>query len=61
MIFFVGVPILWTLGIILAVVGAILARAGSNGRQIGGRAHCKPGPAVSISITPNLVPANHSI
>jgi hypothetical protein len=37
--FFVGVPILWTLGIILAVVGAILALAGSSGRQIGGRAH----------------------
>jgi hypothetical protein len=37
--FFAGVPILWTLGIVLAVVGAILALAGGTGRQIGGRAH----------------------
>jgi hypothetical protein len=37
--FFVGVPALWTVGIILAVVGAVLALAGSSGRQIGGRAH----------------------
>lgn len=37
--FFVGVPVLWTIGIILAVVGVVLALAGSSGRQIGGRAH----------------------
>jgi hypothetical protein len=37
--FFAGIPILWTLGIILAVVGAILAVAGAGGRRIGGRAH----------------------
>jgi hypothetical protein len=37
--FFAGIPILWTLGIILAVVGAVLAVAGTTGRRIGGRAH----------------------
>ncbi|MEO6886423.1 MAG: hypothetical protein ABI232_09095 [Jatrophihabitantaceae bacterium] len=37
--FIFGVPILWTLGIILALVGAVLALAGSSGRRIGGRAH----------------------
>lgn len=37
--FVAGIPILWTLGIILALVGAVLALAGSSGRQIGRRAH----------------------
>ena len=37
--FLAGVPILWTLGILLALVGAVLALAGSSGRRIGGRAH----------------------
>ncbi|HJP80534.1 MAG TPA: hypothetical protein VJ914_40055 [Pseudonocardiaceae bacterium] len=37
--FLVGIPILWTIGIILAVVGAGLAIAGGTGRRIGGRAH----------------------
>ncbi|MCW2497913.1 hypothetical protein [Jatrophihabitans sp.] len=37
--FFAGVPILWTLGLILAVVGVILAVAGGTGRRVGGRAH----------------------
>ena len=37
--FVVGIPILWTLGVILAVVGVILALAGSMGHAIGGRAH----------------------
>jgi hypothetical protein len=36
---FVGIPILWTIGIVLAVVGLVLAVAGSSGRQIGGRTH----------------------
>ncbi|MGH3669701.1 MAG: DUF6131 family protein [Pseudonocardiaceae bacterium] len=30
---------LWTLGIILVVVGAILALIGMSGRAIGGRRH----------------------
>ncbi|HEY3710154.1 MAG TPA: hypothetical protein VGL64_12315 [Amycolatopsis sp.] len=37
--FLAGIPVLWTLGIILAAAGAVLAVAGSTGRRIGGRAH----------------------
>ncbi|WP_156096630.1 hypothetical protein [Amycolatopsis jejuensis] len=37
--FVVGIPVLWTIGIILAVAGAVLAVAGATGRRIGGRAH----------------------
>lgn len=38
--FLLGVPILWTLGIILVVVGAILILAGAGGRAgVGGRRH----------------------
>lgn len=33
------VPILWTLGIILVVIGAVLWLLGSTGRAIGPRAH----------------------
>ncbi len=35
----VGVPILWTLGILLLVVGLVLLLMGRAGRQVGGRAH----------------------
>jgi hypothetical protein len=34
-----GIPILWTIGVILAIVGAVLMVMGSTGRQIGGRRH----------------------
>ncbi len=34
-----GIPILWTLGIIVLVVGLILMLLGSTGRRVGGRAH----------------------
>lgn len=37
--FFLGVPILWTLGIVLLVIGAVLAIAGAAGRPLGSRAH----------------------
>lgn len=37
--FVAHIPILWTIGIILLIVGAVLAIAGSLGRQIGGRRH----------------------
>lgn len=37
--FIAKVAIIWTLGIILVVVGAVLALLGMGGRQIGGRAH----------------------
>ena len=34
-----GIPILWTIGIILAAIGLVLLLVGSTGRRIGGRAH----------------------
>ena len=34
-----GVPILWTLGIIVLVIGLVLMVLGSTGRAIGGRRH----------------------
>jgi hypothetical protein len=37
--FLAHVPILWSLGIIVLVVGAILALLGGAGREIGGRRH----------------------
>jgi len=37
--FLFGIPVLWTIGIVLAVAGAILAVVGGTGRRIGGRAH----------------------
>jgi len=35
--FVAKIPIVWTIGIILIVVGAVLAIAGYAGRQVGGR------------------------
>ena len=35
--FFLGVPILWTIGIILIIVGVVLMILGSAGRPVGGR------------------------
>jgi hypothetical protein len=37
--FLFHVPIIWTLGIIAIVVGAILALVGVAGREVGGRRH----------------------
>ena len=37
--FVLGVPLLWTVGMILLVVGLVLALAGAAGREIGGRRH----------------------
>jgi uncharacterized protein DUF6131 len=37
--FIAKIAILWTLGIILIVVGALLALLGGMGRAIGGRRH----------------------
>jgi len=37
--FLFGIPILWTVGIVLLVIGAILYVLGSTGRQVGGRRH----------------------
>jgi hypothetical protein len=37
--FLLGIPILWTVGIVVAVIGVILLVLGSTGRQVGGRRH----------------------
>ncbi|GAA0530936.1 hypothetical protein GCM10011581_28280 [Saccharopolyspora subtropica] len=37
--FLFNISILWTLGIVVLVVGAALAIAGSTGHAIGGRRH----------------------
>jgi hypothetical protein len=37
--FIASIPILWTLGIIVLIVGLILVLMGSTGRAIGGRRH----------------------
>jgi hypothetical protein len=37
--FLLGVPILWTVGVALVVIGAVLWILGSAGREIGGRRH----------------------
>jgi hypothetical protein len=37
--FVFGISILWTIGIILLVVGAVLYLLGATGRAIGGRRH----------------------
>ncbi|MFE9789952.1 DUF6131 family protein [Nocardia salmonicida] len=37
--FLTGISILWTIGIVLIVIGAILFLLGSTGRAVGGRKH----------------------
>ncbi|MDQ2738022.1 MAG: DUF6131 family protein [Actinomycetota bacterium] len=37
--FIASIPVLWTIGIILIVAGAVLAVLGATGRAIGGRKH----------------------
>lgn len=37
--FVAKIAILWTIGIVLVVVGAILALLGRAGREVGGRRH----------------------
>lgn len=37
--FLLDISILWTLGIILLVIGAVLFILGSTGRAVGGRRH----------------------
>jgi fatty-acid desaturase len=37
--FVVGIPILWTIGVILALVGVALWVLGSMGHQVGRRRH----------------------
>ena len=35
--FLIGLPALWTIGLILVVIGAILLLLGAIGREVGGR------------------------
>ncbi|MEU4415870.1 DUF6131 family protein [Nocardia salmonicida] len=37
--FLTGISILWTIGIVLIVIGAILFLLGATGRAVGGRKH----------------------
>lgn len=37
--FVFGIPILWTIGIVVLVIGLILLLLGSTGRAVGGRRH----------------------
>jgi cell division protein FtsW (lipid II flippase) len=37
--FVAGIPILWTIGLIVLVVGLILMLLGATGRAVGGRRH----------------------
>jgi Family of unknown function (DUF6131) len=37
--FVLGIPVLWTIGIILVVIGAILWILGTTGHEIAGRRH----------------------
>jgi hypothetical protein len=37
--FVFGISILWTIGIVLIVIGAVLWILGATGRKVGGRAH----------------------
>lgn len=37
--FIFGVPILWTLGVVVLVIGVVLFLLGSMGRAVGGRRH----------------------
>ncbi|MGD0194411.1 MAG: DUF6131 family protein [Candidatus Dormibacteria bacterium] len=37
--FVATIPILWTIGIILVVVGLVLELMGATGRAVGGRRH----------------------
>lgn len=34
-----GIPILWTVGIVLALIGLVLLVLGRTGREVGGRHH----------------------
>ena len=37
--FVASIPILWTIGVILVVVGLVLELLGATGRAVGGRRH----------------------
>ena len=56
--FFLGIQILWTLGAILAVVGAVLLVLGSLGRPVGGRRYYKPSYRPGATRTNETAPGN---
>jgi hypothetical protein len=37
--FIAKIPLLWTIGIVLVVIGLVLVMLGSAGRAVGGRRH----------------------
>ena len=37
--FLLSIPVLWTIGLVLIVVGALLWILGATGRAVGGRSH----------------------
>ena len=37
--FVAAIPILWTIGVIVLIVGLIMALLGATGRAVGGRRH----------------------
>lgn len=37
--FVLSIPILWTIGIVVLVIGVVLYLMGAAGRQVGGRRH----------------------
>jgi hypothetical protein len=37
--FLIKIPVLWTIGIVVLVIGAILFLLGALGREVGGRRH----------------------
>lgn len=37
--FVLSIPVLWTIGLVLMVVGALLWVLGASGRAVGGRTH----------------------
>ncbi|MET8626810.1 DUF6131 family protein [Kitasatospora sp. NPDC004669] len=37
--FIIGIPILWTIGVILLLIGLVLWFAGAVGHAVGGRRH----------------------
>lgn len=37
--FLLGIPILWTLGVIVLIIGLVLMLLGATGRAVGGRRH----------------------
>lgn len=37
--FIASIPVLWSIGIALVVIGAVLALLGGTGKKVGGRSH----------------------